>query len=326
MKATEKIIARVAKDYSNEREGRFIVQPLQRGYATTLGNAMRRMLLTSIPGAAITSMKVDGVLHEFSTIPGVLEDVSEIILNLKETKIQLQDTDSASLSIECKGEGVLTAADIEENSAEISVMNPDHEICHMNEKADFEIELTAAVGTSWNSAEENETLDYPIGTIFVDSIFSPIEKVTFHVDNLPGTKRGEELERLTLFIRTDGSVDPEDAMDYASQLLQKYFSIFSTIQSKPVDYKRRDESEEKRKKRKLLKKNVDEMELSVRAHNCLSANNIETIGDLVQRTENEMLEFKNFGRKSLQELQDKLNELGLEFGMDINEYISEDEQ
>ncbi|MCF7740534.1 MAG: DNA-directed RNA polymerase subunit alpha [Candidatus Marinimicrobia bacterium] len=326
MEATEKIIARVAKDYSNEKEGKFIVQPLKRGYATTLGNAMRRMLLTSVPGSAITSLRVDGVLHEFSTIPGVREDVSEIILNLKETKIQLNETDSTSLTIKVKGEGQITAEDIDKETNDITVMNPEHVICNTNEKADFELDLTAATGTSWNKAEENETLDYPIGTIFIDSIFSPIERVTFNVDNLPGTKRGEELERLTLFIETDGSVTPEDAMDYASQLLQKYFSIFSTIQSQPVDYKRRDESEEKRKKRKLLKKNVDEMELSVRAHNCLSANEIKTIGDLVQRTENEMLEFKNFGRKSLQELQDKLNELELEFGMDINEYISEDEQ
>lgn len=326
MEATEKIIARVAKDFSNESEGKFIVQPLKRGYATTLGNAMRRMLLTSVPGAAITSIKIDGVLHEFSTIPGVREDLSEIILNLKETKIKLNDTDSTGFSVKCKGEGELKAGDIGDATNDIDVMNPEKTICRMNEKADFEIELTAAVGTSWNEAEENETLDYPIGTIFIDSIFSPVEKVSFHVDNLPGTKRGEELERLTLYIKTDGSVSPEDAMDYASQLLQKYFSIFSTIQSQPVDYKRRDESEEKRKKRKLLKKNVDEMELSVRAHNCLSANDIKTIGDLVQKTENEMLEFKNFGRKSLQELQDKLNELDLEFGMDIDEYISEDEQ
>ncbi|MCF7885555.1 MAG: DNA-directed RNA polymerase subunit alpha [Candidatus Marinimicrobia bacterium] len=326
MEATEKIIARVAKDFSNEEEGNFIVQPLKRGYATTLGNAMRRMLLTSVPGAAFTSLRVDGVLHEFSTIPGVLEDVSQIILNLKETKIQLsEEASNTSVTIECNGEGELTAGDIGKQSNDITIMNPEHTICHMNEKADFELELTAAIGTSWNESEENETLDYPIGTIFIDSIFSPIEKVTFQVDNLPGTKRGEELERLTLYIKTDGSVSPEDAMDYASQLLQKYFSIFSTIHSQPVDYKRKDESEEKRKKRKLLKKNVDEMELSVRAHNCLSANDIKTIGDLVQKTENEMLEFKNFGRKSLQELQDKLNELDLEFGMDINEYISEDE-
>ena len=325
MEATEKIVARVARDYSDDRKGKYIVQPLKRGYGTTIGNSMRRVLLTSIPGSAITSIRVDGVLHEFDTIPGVKQDVAEIILNLKNTKIKLNNTDSASLTISFEGEGDFTAKDIEKNSAEIEVMNPDHFICTMNDKADFEIDMTAKTGTSWNKAEENETLDYPIGTIFIDSIFSPVENVTFNVEKLPGTKRGEELERLTLDIETDGSVTPEDAMDYASQLLQKYFSIFSTVQEEPVDYKRTDENEEKRRKRKLLKKSVDEMELSVRSKNCLDANNIESIGDLVQKTENEMLEFKNFGRKSLQELQEKLDELDLEFGMSISEYFSEDE-
>jgi len=325
MEATEKIVARVARDYSDDRKGKYIVQPLKRGYGTTIGNSMRRVLLTSIPGSAITSIRVDGVLHEFDTIPGVKQDVAEIILNLKNTKIKLNNTDSASVTISFEGEGDFTAKDIEKNSAEIEVMNPDHFICTMNDKADFEIDMTAKTGTSWNKAEENETLDYPIGTIFIDSIFSPVENVTFNVEKLPGTKRGEELERLTLDIETDGSVTPEDAMDYASQLLQKYFSIFSTVQEEPVDYKRTDENEEKRRKRKLLKKSVDEMELSVRSKNCLDANNIESIGDLVQKTENEMLEFKNFGRKSLQELQEKLDELDLEFGMNISEYFSEDE-
>ncbi len=321
-----KILARVVRDVSEDTYGRFVVQPLEKGFGTTIGNALRRVLLTTIPGAAITSIKIDGVLHEFATIPGVTEEVSEIILNLKQVRLKLHDSQPDKVQLQFKGKGEFKAAEIGKDNTQFEILNPDQHIFTMNEKADFNMELTIGSGTSWVPAEKNKTLDYPLGTIFIDSIFSPITQATYQVENLPGTTRGEELERLIISLKTDGSLNPEEALDYAAKLLQQYFGLFSKVQSTPIDVPQKDESEEIRRIRNLLKKSVDEMELSVRSYNCLKANDIKTIGELVSKEESEMLKFKNFGRKSLNELMSKLKEMGLEFGMDVDKYLSEEEK
>ncbi len=321
----EKIIARVVREISEENYGKFIVQPLNKGYGITLGNALRRVLMTSIPGAAFASLKIDGVLHEFSSVPGVKEEVTDIILNLKEVKIKLNDLNPDKINLHFKGENIITAGDLAANTEEFEVMNPEKYICTLNDKADINMELIVKNGTSWVPAEKNKVPDVSIGTIFIDSIFSPVTKATFKVENLPGTSRGEVLERLTLEIQTDGSISAEDALDYASKILQQYFSIFSKVQSTHIKIQHEDEDQEITRIRKLLKKSVDEMELSVRSFNCLKANNIKSIGQLVVREEAEMLKFKNFGRKSLNELTAKLKSMDLEFGVDVEKYITDEE-
>jgi DNA-directed RNA polymerase subunit alpha len=323
MNTQESIIARVVKsEASTDTHGIYTLQPLERGFGTTIGNALRRVLLTSIPGAAISSIKIEGVLHEFSTIPGVKEDVAEIILNLKQVRFKLIDPKPDKVTLHLKGEHEFVAGDIGKDTNQFIILNPDLHIATLNEKADLHIELKISSGTGWVPAEKNKTNDYPIGTIFIDSIFSPITNVAMRVENLPGTAR-EVLEQLTLEVKTDGSITPDAALEIACKTLQNYFGLFLRRDSKPVEYQREIQSEDILKIRSLLQRSVDEMELSVRAYNCLRANNIRTIGDLVRREESEMLRFKNFGRKSLNELMAKLKSLGLEFGMDVDRYLIE---
>ncbi|RKY49018.1 MAG: DNA-directed RNA polymerase subunit alpha [Candidatus Neomarinimicrobiota bacterium] len=325
MSNKNEIIARVEKDIKDNTFGRFVLQPLQRGFGTTIGNAMRRVLLTSVPGAAITSIRIDGILHEFSTIKGVVEDVPEIILNLKQVRIKLHDPKPDKVTLHLKGPGEFTAGMIGKNSTQFEIMNPDLHICSMNEDADFTMELRIAKGTGWVPAERNKTVDYPIGTIFIDSIFSPVKNVAMKVENLPGAPK-ELMEKLTLEVTTDGSVTPDEAIGCAANLLIDFFKLFVTGEAKPIEIKDEKPDEEIVRIRNLLRKSVDEMELSVRAYNCLKANNIKTIADLVSRDEQEMLRFKNFGRKSLNELMVKLKEMGLHFGMDVSKYLNSEEE
>ncbi|MBO8152526.1 MAG: DNA-directed RNA polymerase subunit alpha [Candidatus Marinimicrobia bacterium] len=325
MSNKNEIIARVEKDIKDNTFGRFVLQPLQRGFGTTIGNAMRRVLLTSVPGAAITSIRIDGILHEFSTIKGVVEDVPEIILNLKQVRIKLHDPKPDKVTLHLKGPGEFTAGMIGKNSTQFEIMNPDLHICSMNEDADFTMELRIAKGTGWVPAERNKTVDYPIGTIFIDSIFSPVKNVAMKVENLPGAPK-ELMEKLTLEVTTDGSVTPDEAIGCAANLLIDFFKLFVTSEAKPIEIKDEKPDEEIVRIRNLLRKSVDEMELSVRAYNCLKANNIKTIADLVSRDEQEMLRFKNFGRKSLNELMVKLKEMGLHFGMDVSKYLNSEEE
>lgn len=322
MTTQEPISARVIREISSDTYGQYIVQPLERGYGTTVGNALRRVLITSIPGAAVSSIKIDGVLHEFATIPGVVEDVSDIILNLKQVRFKLFDPKPDKVILTFKGEGKFVAGDIEKSTTQFKVLNPDLHICEMNEKADFTIEMRISRGTGWVAAEKNRTPDYPIGTIFVDSIFSPIVECAYKVEALPGTAR-ETLEKLTIILRTDGSIAVEEAMDYAAKLLIEYFTLFSSIEAAPLEIPLEAPDEDVVRIRNLLRKSVDEMELSVRSYNCLKANNIRTIADLVSREESEMLKFKNFGRKSLNELMAKLKEMNLEFGISVDHYLTE---
>jgi DNA-directed RNA polymerase subunit alpha len=305
--------------YSNTY-GKFIVQPLERGFGNTIGNALRRVLLSSIPGSAITMFRVDNILHEFSTIDGVQEDVSEIVLNLKQVRIKLIEKKPEKVIIDLKGPTEFTAANIQQNSNEFEVLNPDLHIATLDPDANFKMELRMGRGRGYVPAEENKVPDMPIGTVPIDAVFTPVLKVTYRVEN---TRVGQrtDYERLILEISTDGSITPDDALSYAGKILKDHIQLFinfdiDTEEEEPVEV-----DEETLRIRKLLKMNVDELELSVRSHNCLAAANIKSIGDLVRRDEQEMLKFRNFGRKSLTELNKILEEKGLHFGMDVEKYL-----
>ncbi|OVE78993.1 DNA-directed RNA polymerase subunit alpha, partial [bacterium I07] len=279
--------------------GKFVVQPLERGFGATLGNSFRRILLSSIQGTAITQMRVDGVLHEFATIPGVVEDVSEIILNLKQVWIKLLNKRPDRVRIDLKGPGFFTAGDIQKDNADFEILNPEHQIATLNKEADFTLELKLGRGRGYVPAEENQLPDQPIGTVALDAIFNPIRKVSYTVEN---TRVGHrtDYERLILEVTTDGSVTPDDALTYAGKILKDHIELFISFD---VEHEEEEEvsqiDEDALRIRKLLKMSVEELELSVRSHNCLKAADIQTIGDLVRRDEQEMLKFRNFGRKSL---------------------------
>lgn len=300
--------------------GKFIVQPLERGFGVTIGNAFRRVLLSSIPGAAITSFRVDGVLHEFSTIPGVKEDVSTIVLNLKQVRLKLIDKKPDKITLHLKGPKNFTARDIQEQTTDFEVLNPDWPIATLNGDAEFSIELRIGRGRGYVPAEENRLPDMPLGTIPIDAVFTPIVRVTYTIEN---TRVGQRIdyERLILEISTDGSITPDDALSFAGKILRDHIQLFINFDIDTEEEESQEVDEESIRIRKLLKMSVDELELSVRSHNCLMAANIKTIGDLVRRDEAEMLKFRNFGRKSLSELSKILEEKGITFGMDVDKYL-----
>ncbi len=304
--------------------GKFIVQPLERGFGATIGNAFRRVLLSSIPGAAITMFRVDGILHEFSTIPGVKEDVSTIVLNLKQVRLKLIDKKPDKINLQLKGPLSVYARHIQEQSNDIEVLNPDLHIATLNDEADFNLELRIGRGRGYIPAEDNRQSDMPIGTIPIDAIFTPIVRVTYTVEN---TRVGQRIdyERLILEINTDGSITPDDALSYAGKILRDHIQLFINFDIDTEEEESQEVDEEAIRIRKLLKMSVDELELSVRSHNCLMAANIKTIGDLVRRDEQEMLKFRNFGRKSLSELTKILEEKGLQFGIDVDKYLKKGE-
>ena len=301
--------------------GCFIIQPLERGYGVTVGNAMRRVLLESLTGAAIVSIKIDGILHEFSTIPGIVEDVSDIILNLKAIRIKIMNRKPDKILLHLKGQGVFTAADIQKGNTDFEILNPEQHIATLEDETDFKMELVIRRGRGYIPAEENRIPDQPIGTIPIDAIYSPIRNVTYTVEN---TRIGQrtDYEKLILEITTDGSITPDDALSVAGRILKEHIQVFINFDIKAKEEQADQEiDEEALRIRKLLKKSVDELELSVRSANCLKEAKIRTISDLVGRDEAEMLKFKNFGRKSLTELTEILKEHGLEFGMDIERYL-----
>ena len=307
------------EESSTETFGRFIYEPLERGYGVTVGNAFRRVLLSSIPGAAITSIKVDGVQHEFTTIPGVVEEVSEIILNLKQVRIRLDNSKHHKVSLHLEGPGELKAGEIGEGEAEFDILNPEHTILTMNENADFNMDVMLSRGRGYVPSEKNKLPEAPIGMIFIDSIFSPVTNVSFNAEELQ-TAEKESMERLVLEVTTDGSITPPNAVGYASQVLLDHIKPFLEFESGEIQEPEEKIDEEVLRVRKQLKRSIDELELSVRAYNCLKSADIETIADLVSKDEQEMLKYKNFGKKSLQELVEKLEDLGLEFGMDVDKY------
>ncbi len=295
------------------RNATFVAEPLERGFGTTLGNALRRILLSSLQGAAVTSVHIDGVLHEFSSIAGVREDVTDIILNIKEIAIAMQAEGPKRLVMRKEGPGVVRAGDIQ-TTGDIQILNPEHVICTLDEGAEVRMEFTVNTGKGYVSAERNRPEDAPIGLIPVDSIYSPVKRVSFKIEN---TREGQILDydRLIMSVETDGSVSPEDAVAYAARILQDHSRSSSTSRSR----RRRSSRKPVRSSsstRALLKK-VDELELSVRSANCLKNDNIVYIGDLIQKTEAEMLRTPNFGRKSLNEIKEVLAQMGLHLGMEV---------
>lgn len=310
--------------YSNTF-GRFILQPLERGFGASIGNSLRRVLLSSLPGAAITMLRVNGVLHEFSTIPGIVEDVANMILNLKQVCLKLLSKRPEKVVVHLKGPGEFKASDIQNGSTEFEILNPDLHIATLNKDADFDMEFRVSRGHGYVPAEENKQPDQPIGAIPIDAIFTPIKKVSYHVEN---TRLGHrtDYEKLILEVETDGSITPDDALTYAAKILRDHIQLFINFDIEPEEEEVVEVDEEVLQIRKLLKMPVDELELSVRSYNCLMAANIKTIGDLVKRDDQEMLKFRNFGRKSLQELTKILEEKGLHFGLDTDKYLKGDNE
>lgn len=303
--------------------GRFIVQPLEKGFGVTIGNSLRRVLLSSLPGTAVTAIRVEGIQHEFSTIKGVVEDVSDMVLNLKQVRIKPLNKKASRAMVRLTGPGVFLGRDIQKASAEIEVLNPDLHIATLNKDADFELELRLGRGKGYVPAEENKLPDQPLGTIAIDSIFTPIRNVRYFVE--PTRVGGQtDFEKLILEVETDGSVSPRDALTHAGRILQDHIKLFINFDMEPETEKVEAEQEaESVKIREKLRMSVDELELSVRSHNCLRSANIRTLADLVRRDEGELLKFRNFGRKSLAELSAIVEEMGLSFGMDVDRYLKD---
>lgn len=307
-------------NYSNVA-GRFVLQPLEKGFGVTLGNAFRRVLLSSLPGTAFTALRIEGVLHEFSTIPGVVEDVSEIILNLKSVRLKLINKKLNRIVVELKGPKDVTAADLQKANPEIEILNPQQHIATLNAGAEFEMELRIGRGKGYVPADENKSPEQTSGLITMDSIFTPIKNVRYFVEP---TRVGQQTdyEKLILEVETDGSVAPDDALAQAASILRDHIQLFLSfdIETEAAEEMLEKDSEFARI-RKILQMSVDELELSVRSHNCLRAANIKTIADLVRRDEPELLKFRNFGRKSLAELSEIIDQFGLTFGMDVEKYL-----
>jgi len=297
--------------------GKFVAEPLERGFGTTLGNSLRRVLLSSLQGAAISSVKIDGVDHEFTTVPEVSEDVTDIVLNLKEVLLRMHTNEPKTLRIEAEGPKEVKAGDIIADP-EVEILNPGHHICTVSEGGRVRMEITARRGRGYVPANNNKVQGAPIGTIPVDSLFSPIRKVNYQVTN---ARVGQvtDYDKLSLEVWTDGSVTPQDAVAYAAKILKEQLTVFinfdETEEPMPVEAPK-----EEAKLNENLFRSVDELELSVRSANCLQQANIKTIGDLVQKTEAEMLKTKNFGRKSLKEIKEILAEMGLSLGMKLENW------
>ena len=287
--------------------GKFVVEPLERGYGITLGNALRRVLLSSMPGAAITNVKFDGALHEFSTLPGVLEDTIEIILNLKSLSMRIQDSEPQNLVIDTDKPGVVRAKDILA-PAGVEILNPQLAICTLEEKAHLRMEMTAMKGRGYVPAERNKMVNQPIGVIPVDSIFSPIRKVNYQVED---TRVGQvtDFDKLTLEVWTDGSIKPDEAVSQAARLLNKRISIFLNL-TEEIDEADPLEEREEEDREQRLEMMIEDLDLSVRSYNCLKRAGINTVGELVRKTEEEMMKVRNLGKKSFEEVERKLAELG----------------
>ena len=295
------------------RKATLVIEPLERGYGTTLGNGLRRVLLSSLQGGAVTSIFIEGVLHEFSSVPGVLEDVTDMVLNIKRLPIRVTSDGIKRLSLTASGPGEVTAASINE-VADVDILDKDLVICHLDEGATLNMELSVASGKGYVPAERNRPEDAPIGLIPIDALYSPVKKVSYKVE---ATREGQVLDydKLTLDLETDGTVTPEDAVAFAARILQDQLNVFVNF-DEPEEVAKPEEDDEPAFNRQLLRK-VDELELSVRSANCLKNDNIVYIGDLVQKTEAEMLRTPNFGRKSLNEIKEVLSTMGLRLGMEL---------
>ena len=304
----------------NDRYGRFVVEPLERGFGLTLGNALRRVLLSSLQGAAVAAVRIERVLHEFSSLPGVIEDTTEIILNLKQVRFKLHGDGPKKGLFEKQGKGELRAGDLKVD-ADVEVLNPDLHIATLNKEGDLRMEVEVDGGRGYVSADQHSATDRPIGVISIDSLFSPILRVNYNVEN---TRIGQRIDydKLTLEVWTDGSILPSDAVAFSAKILRDHFNLFIHFEEPIEEEVEEVVDEEILKIREKLDRSVEELELSVRSSNCLRQADIKTIGDLVQKTEAEMLKYRNFGRKSLKEIQDVLTDMNLVLGMDVSPYYS----
>jgi len=312
----------VESETLSDTYGKFFAEPFERGFGTTLGNSLRRVLLSSLQGAAITSVKIKGVLHEFSAIPGVTEDVTDIVLNLKGVRLRMHGSESRTIRIMHKGEGAITAGDIVADH-NIEILNPDHHIAICSKDANLEIDMVVRMGKGYVPADRNRDEKAPVGTIPIDSIFSPITKVNFQVTN---ARVGQitDYDKLTLDVWTDGSVKPDDAIAYAAKILKEQLTIFINFDEDVEQPEDLEPEEDADKINENLYRSVDELELSVRSANCLKNAGIKLIGELVIRTEAEMLKTQNFGRKSLNEIKDVLADMGLSLGMKLDNFPDEE--
>lgn len=303
------------KDTLTPTYGKFVAEPFERGFGITIGNSLRRILLSSLQAAAVTAVRISGAVHEYSALPGVVEDTMDIILNLKELKLKLHEDGPKTLRLSAGGEREVTAADIQADSG-VEILNPDLHIATLSDRdAKLELEIDVDFGRGYVVAAKNRRDDQPVGTIPVDSIFSPVTKVKLETEN---TRVGQitDYDKLIVEIWTDGRISPEDALGHAAKILKDHMTIFINFEEEPEEVVE-EVDEEKEKLKELLLRSVEEMELSVRSSNCLKTANIKTIGDLVQKSETEMLRYRNFGRKSLNEIKEILAEMGLTLGMDV---------
>ncbi len=302
---------------------KFTAEPFETGYGHTIGNSLRRVLLSSIEGAAISSIKIDGVDHEFQSIDGVVEDVTDIVLNLKKVLINSHKRETIKLLIDVNKSGAVTAANIQED-ANIEIINPDQVICTLDTQRRFLAELEIKVGRGYCPGEDNKEPDQPIGVIAIDSLFSPVKLVKYSVEN---TRVGQmtDFDKLILEVWTDGRINPEDALKQSASIVKHHLDIFDRVNEESIEFEseQAEVSEEQNKLRKLLNMSVNEIELSVRAANCLNNANITTVGELAMKSEQEMLKYRNFGKKSLNEIKAKLEQLGLSLGMKIDERLLE---
>lgn len=309
---------------STDFEGIFEFRPLEPGYGLTVGNALRRVLLSALEGFAITSVRIEGVDHEFSTIPGVVEDVTEIILNLKQIRFkkQVEDLDNESVNISVSNQEVLTAGDFQKFINGFEVLNPELVICNMSKDVSFNMEISIEKGRGYVTAEENKTEKAPIGTIFTDSIFTPIKNVKYSIENYR-VEQKTDYEKLVFEIKSDGSIHPKEALTEAAKTLIHHFMLFSderiTLETEEMSHADTYD-EESLHMRQLLKSRLVDLDLSVRALNCLKAAEVDTLGDLVSYNKNDLMKFRNFGKKSLTELEELVANKGLDFGMDLSKY------
>jgi DNA-directed RNA polymerase subunit alpha len=308
---------RLTKDESTATDtyAKFIAEPFETGYGHTIGNSLRRVLLSSLEGAAITSIKIDGAMHEFATVDGVVEDVTDIVLNLKKVLFKAHTRDPQTLLLSANKEGEVTAADIQLNQ-NVELVNPTQHICTLDKKKKFEMELEVKIGRGFLPGDENKKPNQAIGVVAIDSLFSPVSRVRYGVENARVGQR-TDYDRLVLEIWTDGRISPDDALTQASAILAHHLDVFVGYDKSAVEFEEvvDKQDEEKSKLKKLLNMSVNEIELSVRAANCLNNANITTVGQLAMKTESEMLKYRNFGKKSLNEIKDKLQALGLSLGM-----------
>ena len=315
---------KVILNNTTDTEGQFEFRPLEPGYGLTVGNALRRVLLNSLEGHAFTSLRISGVEHEFSTITGVVEDVTEIILNLKQVRLkrQIEESDNETVKVSITGQETLTAGDLGSFMSAFQVLNPEFVICQMDKSVTLEIELTIEKGRGYVPSEENKKVDAPLGTIAIDSIYTPIKNVKYNVENFR-VEQKTDVEKLIFDIVTDGSVSPKEALTDAASILIQHFYLFTDERMIPEDQPTAETEsydEEVLEMRKLLKKSLVELELSVRALNCLKAAEVETVADLVSYSKADLMKFRNFGKKSLTELEDVVAKLGLAYGMDTSKY------